>query len=143
MYRVYEANNKTLYYDASVNDHHIWHYHRDNGFTKISIHKESWLNGKKINITTSVLRVLEGQLEAASLVNKAYIKNIFPNTTVMTGVNFYPYKFSLKMISGVMQDQVSKIGLPLCLTICLPVFMQAIVQEKETKLTEMMKINGL
>lgn len=61
----------------------------------------------------------------------------------MTGINFYPFKFSISKIQGLLSDQVAKMGLPLCLTICLPVFMQAVVQEKEKKLTEIMKINGL
>jgi hypothetical protein len=98
VYKVREANDKVLNYDVSVNDHHIWHYHRDNGFTKLSVHES------KMNYTTSVLRVLEGQVEAASLVNKAYIKTNFPNTTVMTGINFYPYKFSLSKISSTIND---------------------------------------
>ena len=79
-----EANNVRLNYDVAVADNHLWQYHRDNGFSKLSL-----VDG---NISTAVLRVLEGQVEAASLINKAYISNVYENTTVMTGINFYPYK---------------------------------------------------
>ena len=37
VYKVYEANEKILNFDASVADHHIWQYHRENGFTKLGI----------------------------------------------------------------------------------------------------------
>jgi hypothetical protein len=94
VYRVYEANEKKLNYDVRVADHHIWQYHRENGFTKMGIRNPR--NGKPI----SVLRVMEGQIEAAHIVNKAYINENFPNTRVVTGVNQYPFKFDLQMIIG-------------------------------------------
>ena len=37
VYRVSEANSRNLEYDVRVNDHHIWQYHKNNGFTKMSI----------------------------------------------------------------------------------------------------------
>ena len=37
VYKVYEANEKLLKYDARVADHHIWQYHRENGFTKLGV----------------------------------------------------------------------------------------------------------
>lgn len=137
VYRVAEANEKSLRFDAAVNDIHVWQYHRDNGFTKLSV------KDRKMNYTTSLLRTIEGQVEASSLINKAYIKNIFPNTTVMTGINFYPLTLDLSGLAELMGNEGVQVALPLCLALNMPVFMYAIVLEKEKRLTETMKINGL
>ena len=40
VYLVDEANDRNLRYDVRVNDHHVWAYHRENGFTKIGVHDE-------------------------------------------------------------------------------------------------------
>ena len=90
VYRIKEANNYKLEYDVRVNDHHIWQYHRENGFTKIGIYY------KEKGITAAIHRVMEGQIEAASLINKAYIKQNFEKVTVITGINIYPFKLNLK-----------------------------------------------
>ena len=58
-----------------------------------------------MNYTTSVLRTVEGQVEAASLVNKAYIKHLNPNTTVMTGINFYPLTLDLSGVAELLTSQ--------------------------------------
>lgn len=137
VYRVKEANDKKLRFDAAVNDEHCWQYHRENGFTKVSI------SDRKMNYTTSILRTIEGQVEAASLINKAYIKNIFPNTTVMTGINFYPLHLDFTGLSESLVGKGLEMALPMCLALNMPVFMYSIVLEKEKKLTEIMKINGL
>lgn len=137
VYRVTEANDANLIYDVRVNDHHMWHYHRENGFTKIGI------QDKKLNITSSAHRVMEGQIEAASIINKAYIKNNFNNVTVMAGINMYPLHFDIRMVIEIFQNIESCAMLPFALCLSLPVFMYTLVLEKEKKLIETMKINGL
>jgi hypothetical protein len=92
VYRINEANEKNLDYDVRVADHHIWQYHRENGFTKLGI------KNPRTGKVQSVLRVMEGQIEAASIINKAYINHNFPGTKMVTGVNFYPFKFAVSMI---------------------------------------------
>jgi len=37
VYRISEANSRNLEFDVRVNDHHVWQYHKNNGFTKMSI----------------------------------------------------------------------------------------------------------
>jgi len=93
VYKVHEANDKHLRYDVKVNDKQLWQYHKNNGFTKLSFKDDS---GNE----TAVLRVIEAHVEAASIVNKAYIKNIFKNVTVMTGINTYPYEPDLDYLIG-------------------------------------------
>ena len=82
-------------------------------------------------------------MEAASLVNKAYIKNIFPDTTVVTGINNYPYKTDLQVFIDKIDAGETAFLLPFCLCLGLPVFMYSLVLEKEKRLLENMKINGL
>ena len=86
VYRVYEANSNTLHYDSRVNDHHIWQYHKGNGLSKIILRTE--------HLDVQVLRINEGQMEVAAIINAAYIKNNF-NTTVVSGVNYYPFRFNI------------------------------------------------
>lgn len=85
VYTIAEANSKLLKYTARVNDAHYWQYHRENGFTKVGFVDH------KLGIDTAILKVMDGQVEAASIINKAYIKHNFENVTVMTGINFYPF----------------------------------------------------
>ena len=37
VFKVREAGKETLDYEVRVNDNRMWHYHRNNGFTKMSI----------------------------------------------------------------------------------------------------------
>lgn len=116
----------------------MWQYHRENGFTKFGIQ-----DSKHNTSGTSIHRVLEGQIEAASIVNKAYIKNHFKNVTVIAGINFYPLHFSIMIVIEKFQAMMCATFMPYCLCLSLPVFMYTLVLEKEKKLTESMKINGL
>ena len=84
----------------------------------------------KKNISTGVITAMTGQVEAASIVNKAYIKQLF-NTTVITGMNFYPYEFDLDYIMGKLSNEEAAVMLPFCLCLGMPVFMYTIVLEKE------------
>jgi hypothetical protein len=124
VYRVQEASDEKLIYDIRVNDHHQWQYHRENGMTKMGI-----VSSAK-NLSTGVITAMTGQVEAASIVNKAYIKQLF-NTTVITGMNFYPYEFDINYIIGKLSNEEAAVMLPFCLCLGMPVFMYTIVLEKE------------
>jgi hypothetical protein len=139
VFTVNEANEHRLDFDTKINDHHLWQYHRNNGFTKIafgSSHKgEGGHHG-------AILRIHEGNVEGASLINKAYIKHQF-NTTVVTGINLFPFKFNLKAGIGKFQTMLGCFILPVCLMMGFPIFLFNVVLEKEKRLIEIMKINGL
>jgi len=75
--------------------------------------------------------------------NKAYIKNNFENVTVVSGINFYPFKIDMSFYTGKFAMEESAIMLPVCLCLGMPVYMYRLVLEKEQRLTETMKINGL
>ena len=87
--------------------------------------------------------MIDGQVEAHSIINKAYIKNNFKNVTVMTGINFYPFEIDFKWYIGKMQSEELVIVVPICMCLGLPVFMYQLVLEKEKRLLQTMKINGL
>ncbi len=77
------------------------------------------------------------------LLNQAYMRTLFQNTTVVSGVQFFPFSPD---ISGQLSKGVSLICilvLPVALSMSFPVFLYQIVLEKETRLIEIMKINGL
>lgn len=69
VFTVKEANDKVLNYDSKVMDHHLWQYHRNNGLTKLG------LGAGKKHGRYEMLRINEGNLEAAHIINKAYIKH--------------------------------------------------------------------
>lgn len=77
------------------------------------------------------------------MINKAYIKNNFENVTVISGINFYPFKIDMTFYMNKFAMEESAIMLPMCLCLGMPVYMYRLVLEKEQRLTETMKINGL
>lgn len=86
---------------------------------------------------------IEGLLATANIINQAYIRKLFNDTTVVSGINFYPFTpgFELQIQRG-----VSALGIfiyPICMCMGLPVFIYSIVLEKEARLLEIMKINGM
>lgn len=86
---------------------------------------------------------IESLLAVADVINRAYMKLMFNDTQVVSGINFYPFTPNLE---NQIQRGVSAVGVfiyPLCMCMGLPVFIYAIVMEKETRLLEIMKINGM
>lgn len=137
-FEVYEANDNMLSYNARINDHHVLQYHRNNGITKMGI----LIQDKENTFKSFVHRQNEGLLEAISIVNNAYIEQLY-NTTVISGFNFMPFKFNIQENFHTFMDAFNQGVLPFCLVLGFPVFLMNIVFEKEHKLIEIMKINGL
>jgi hypothetical protein len=71
------------------------------------------------------------------------MRKLFNDTTVVAATTHMPFelKFDQEVAKGVAFICISII--PLCLCLALPVFLYQIVLEKETRLTETMKINGM
>ena len=133
-YKIYTANDELLHYSWRVNDHHHWQYRRNNGLTKIAVHTDDG--------DLQILRVNEGQMETAYTVNAAYIKHNF-NTTLISGINYYDDQVDFKSYIDRLMIVIGKAVLPLCLAMGMPVFLLNIVSEKEKRLIENMKINGM
>mmetsp|Transcript_5689 Transcript_5689/g.9772 ORF Transcript_5689/g.9772 Transcript_5689/m.9772 type:complete len:259 (+) Transcript_5689:665-1441(+) len=132
-----EASEEALKYEFRVNDNHIWQLHKDNGLTKISL-KSELLNG-----TISILKLIEGSVEAASLINKAYIKALHENVTVVTGMGAYPFEVDVEFFVEKFTSINVVQFIPLAMSLGLPVFLYQIVMEKEKRLLQYMRINGL
>ena len=129
------ANEDKLKYKLQINDQRMARYHRANGITKINIGGEQATNG--------VINVIGGMLSLADLVNKAYIKKLSPDLTIISSVQLMPFK---ENATEIIQKLISFTGstfYPLAVSLLMPLFMYTIVLEKEAKLIENMKINGL
>lgn len=77
------------------------------------------------------------------LINKAYLHTIDRTRWIMSGVQYMPVQDQDK---GWLMKLINIAGaslFPLSLSLLLPVFMYSIVLEKEERLLEMMKMNGL
>lgn len=82
-------------------------------------------------------------LSLIDLVNRAYLRTINPDVWIVSGVQYMPL---VGEDSGYIMRTISVIGAslyPLALSLLLPIFMYTIVLEKEEKLLEMMKMNGM
>ena len=77
------------------------------------------------------------------MINKAYIKSLFPNVTIMTGTNFYPYSIDFDFYLKRFQTISSTSFIPISMSLGLPVFLYQTVLEKEKKLMMYMRINGM
>ena len=71
------------------------------------------------------------------------MRELFPDTTVVSGINYFPFKTNFDREINRVLLIASAVLLPICMCTGLPVFLYSIVLEKETKLTEFMKINGM
>lgn len=90
-----------------------------------------------------LIRVVEGQLMAADTINGAFMRQHFPNLVMLNGMQYMPMgKEASSKFMRVMNILSSGI-FPICLSLFLPVFTYTMVLEKETKLLEIMKMNGL
>jgi len=130
-----EANKRRLWYDIMINDKYYYQYHRNNGITKLAV---------KVNSQTLYLyRTIEGLISMADLLHKAYGRALFPKLFIMTGINYLPMKMSQ---TARIERVIHLLGtgiFPLCLSLLLPVFIYSIVYEKEQKVIEIMKMNGM
>jgi len=135
---VHEINQEKFSYTIQVNDMRMPQYHRNNGITKLSYYN------KITDSYSNLLNVLNGQLWASDLFNKAYFKNFFDDVFIMSGVQLMPLNENDN------QDNIQRIinvaGVtiyPVAISLLMPLFMYTIVLEKESKLIEIMKINGM
>lgn len=130
----YSANSTNLSYKAQINDQRFSAYHRNNGVTKIML---------KSSDIKNILPITDGLLGLIDMVHNAYFKHIFKSTEIISLVQYLPITYSEQ---EEMQRLINLLGgslYPLALSLLLPVFMHAIVLEKEEKLQEFMKMNGM
>jgi hypothetical protein len=132
-----KINSKEFSYTVSVNDNKLPQYHRSNGITKLSIYNPA---AEKYN---SIINVINGMLWAVDLMNKSYIRKFFDDVFIVSGVQIMPYK---QNDNDNIQRIINVAGAtfyPMAVSLLMPLFLYNIVLEKESKLIEIMKINGM
>lgn len=134
--QISRANEKELKYRIQINDNRFPFYHKNNGVTRVGL-------GSGQGDTKKLLTVVNGALWLSDLVNKAYIKHFHPELNIVSGVQFMPFELDN---SENVQRVINFAGAsfyPLAISLLMPLFMYTIVLEKESKLVEIMKINGM
>ena len=133
-----ELDDSSFKYNIQINDHRIVYYHRSNAVTRFEMHVAN-VDGFKAHSN-----VVNGALWIADLFNKAYISKLFKDKILISGVQMMPNNTALS--HAYVQRVINLAGgifYPLGVSLLMPLFMHAIVLEKENKLIEIMKINGL
>jgi len=77
------------------------------------------------------------------MIHKAYINKLFEDTYIFTGVMFMPIQPSFDEEIMRLINMLGAGLFPISLCLLLPVFIYNIVLEKESKLIEQMKMNGM
>lgn len=129
------ANKTRLDIHISINDKYYFTYHRANGISKLAVDIDS--------TPVFVVRSIEGLISFSDLINNAYMRTLFPKLYVMTAVNYLPMKLTQAARIDRIINMLGSGMFPLCLCLLLPVFIYAIVYEKEHKVLEIMKMNGM
>lgn len=90
-----------------------------------------------------MMRPIEGSLLLADKINQAYTKAIFNDTHVVSGMNFMPFKPRVRAEAEKAINCLGDIVYPVLIALSLPIFLYNICLEKENKLIQNMKINGM
>ena len=93
--------------------------------------------------TTYILRQVEAAMILSHYINNAYIHNEFEDTYIVAGHMFMPFTVRLDKELQKIVNFMGVIVFPICLSLAMPVLIYNLVLEKELRLLENMKINGL
>lgn len=127
----YSANTTHLKYKAQINDNRFSSYHRDNGITKLGV------NGFRL------LTITDGMLTLMDMIHQAFFRKLFPDTEILTLVQYMPIQLQAKAELDRLLNIMGASLYPIALSLLLPVFMYSVVLEKEEKLQDFMKMNGM
>lgn len=131
------ANKNEFSYNLQVNDNKFPFYHKNNGVTLFRVY-----NGESEHYTRLV-NVMNGALWVADLFNRAYMKMFHPELYVISGIQPMPFEVDNTENIQRIINLAGSTFYPLAISLLMPLFMYTIVLEKESKLVEIMKINGL
>jgi hypothetical protein len=90
-----------------------------------------------------MMRPTEGCLSLADRMNQAYMRSIFKDIYVTAGQQFMPFKPDVRTQSLKILNSIGCLTFPVILSLGMPAFLYTIVLEKENRLLENMKINGM
>jgi hypothetical protein len=86
--------------------------------------------------------IAEGFLSIMDMVSSAFIKNV-TGKTVVSGYAYMPFNEEGGVFVEMLINTVATIIFPLSLSLLLPVFLYLTVLEKEERLIQMMRMNGM
>eukprot|EP00742_Colponemidia_sp_Colp-10_P012044 GILJ01013471.1.p1 GENE.GILJ01013471.1~~GILJ01013471.1.p1 ORF type:complete len:1008 (+),score=146.02 GILJ01013471.1:44-3067(+) len=133
----HEANPNSIQFRTLVNNYRRGSYHRWNGFTYVPLPVENQSNPYRL-----FLLITEGMMSLIHFALSSFAMKE-DRGLLLGSVQKFPY------ITNVAAQLVNVINIagaslfPLALSLLLPVFMYGIVLEKEGRLVEIMKMNGL
>ena len=131
---------KNFEYKMQISDLRLPYYHRGNGVTLFYIYNN--IEGAKRY--ESYPSSLIGMMWGLGLFNRAYINKLYPNLTIISGLQLMPIQLddNEENIQRII-NLVGALFYPIAISLLMPLFMYNIVIEKERQLIEIMKINGL
>ena len=127
----YQANSTHLKYKAQINDNRFMSYHKNNGITKMGVS----------NFT--LLTITDGMLTLMDMIHQAYFRTLFKDTEILTLIQYMPIQLQAKAELDRLLNIMGASLYPIALSLLLPVFMYSVVLEKEEKLQDFMKMNGM
>ena len=131
--------NETLfYYTVQIRDYLVSNYHRGSGVTLFYIFNE---NSKGYEILPSAITGMSWEI---GIMNKAYMHKIFPNITVSSGLQILPIgpednEVNVQRVTSVVASGIY----PFVISLLIPFFIYTIVNEKDKKIFQFLKINGV
>ena len=132
---VSKASSSKLDYKIFINENRYNSYHQNNFVSRYIIK----IKKQKLDI----LSFVNNALWLSNLVNKSYINSINENIEMSSGIIYFDttLETSRKVIQMINVSTGSFI--PISLSLIMPIFLYTIVHEKEYKISEYLKINGM
>jgi hypothetical protein len=121
----------------AVNDFRLAEYHKNNGITKIVVRKSA------TTVISTYLRVTEGMMNMIEKITRSYLQALNSKEIISGSIMYMPFSGEDKSLINKTINVLGSGLYPLGLSLLLPLFLYMIVSEKEEKLIEMMKMNGL
>jgi len=131
----YEASEERLSVKLQINNLNYNKLHRANGVTRY----KADIDEKSVSVTT----VPEGQLILLDLITQSYSQTLFDDVYMISGVQPMPVTSSKDIFMSQIYNVIGATLYPIALSLLLPVFLYALVLEKEERLREIMKMSGL
>mmetsp|Transcript_27001 Transcript_27001/g.41139 ORF Transcript_27001/g.41139 Transcript_27001/m.41139 type:complete len:301 (+) Transcript_27001:660-1562(+) len=125
-----------------INDNPYPQYHRNNGLVKMGF-KSSPIFPKEKDKKHFVKRPREAAMAMLDRINIAYVRARFNDTQIVSGLQVMPFKPDLVREGERTVNMLGIFMFSMLITLGLPSNLYLLVHEKESRLLETMKINGL
>jgi hypothetical protein len=130
-----------------IGDSPIFQYHRNNGLLKVGFNIGEQFsveqNKDKTERAYFVKKAIEAAMGLSDKINKAFIHEVFNDTFVISGQHLMPFKPDIRSQTEKVANVVGNLIFPALLSVTMPGFLYAVVLEKEQRLIQNMRINGM